>query len=536
MKMNIVYAVLMIICLGLAIEVYGAEPNPVSAQATSLGSIPPSQNDSILPIVKCLPESTLAVVEIRNLAQRWSEIRNLKAIAALQDLLLDQIGLSAADVPRLAGNQAVVALLVGSDGISLHPVLALSPEDPAQAESTLRYLPSGVSSLLGVPAIIRHDRRLWLAAAGDHALLSDIVENRNAGVYRRLPWDEFRQRLPGSPLVRGWIHPAAVSRWARTVMDSMSEGIRQWPAALLSLQMQRLRYLSFSRDIEDNGLTTEVVALLDPAEPEMVFPPALRREAPPLPMPASIPEGALLIAGLRLDPSSLPSDLERLSLMDAEGPFRHLGFWLREFEAAAHIQLERSLKAGFGEFAWLALARNPDTSLPEPLLILETRDNRTAEELLLHYRDWSVDHLRGRSLGLTWPYTWNQKRASETIYGVSVLGHPAWCFSNGSRHLVLGGSTQAVKTGAAWMRERGTWKALEGPLNPTEPLHFAMRIDGTGLAEILSHLLSISGAGQAETRIVEAVLGLLNSTESICIAGWPEADGIRYRGRIQFNR
>jgi len=73
-------------------------------------------------------------------------------------------------------------------------------------------------------------------------------------------------------------------------------------------------------------------------------------------------------------------------------------------------------------------------------------------------------------------------------------------------------------------------------LNPTESMHFAMRIDGSGLAEILSHLLSISGAGQAETRIVEAVLGLLNSTESICIAGWPEADGIRYRGRIQFNR
>ena len=153
---------------------------------------------------------------------------------------------------------------------------------------------------------------------------------------------------------------------------------------------------------------------------------------------------------------------------------------------------------------------------------------------MLLMRDWLVDHVRGRSLGITWPYPWDRMSASGLLHGVSILSRPAWCFSSTGQHLVISTSPQGVQTGSRWLREMGSWPASEGSIMSAAPPNFALQTDGTAMAQIVQRALMLKGEQAVGFRIIEAVLGLLNSVESIRITGWSEPDGFHYRGRIQF--
>ena len=92
-------------------------------------------------LVDLLPESTVAAVELRGLDRRWTEIRNLPAVAHFQDRVLGELGLDGDDLPRLAGNRAVLALVISDNRRDVLPIVVLRP---ARLPDTL---PPGVAAM-----------------------------------------------------------------------------------------------------------------------------------------------------------------------------------------------------------------------------------------------------------------------------------------------------------------------------------------------------------------------------------------------------
>jgi hypothetical protein len=89
------------------------------------------------PLVDLLPESTVAAVEIRDLSRRWTEIRDLPGVARFQDRVFRELGLDVDALPLLAGDRAVLALVISENGRaslcsnSRSPVKPGSPCDPS---------------------------------------------------------------------------------------------------------------------------------------------------------------------------------------------------------------------------------------------------------------------------------------------------------------------------------------------------------------------------------------------------------------------
>ncbi|UCF21535.1 MAG: hypothetical protein JSU87_09175, partial [Gemmatimonadota bacterium] len=84
--------------------------------ASSPPAAPPSLDAAQAELVALLPRATLLAAELHDLAGRWDELRAIERLSAVQDRLFDEIGLRPDDVPELAGDRAVFALVTDEAG------------------------------------------------------------------------------------------------------------------------------------------------------------------------------------------------------------------------------------------------------------------------------------------------------------------------------------------------------------------------------------------------------------------------------------
>jgi len=505
------------------------------------------------PLIELLPGSTVFAAEIRGLAARWSEVRAIPTIARIQDFALDRLRIAPEDLPRLAGDRAVIALVPTDDGRSMFPVALLRPREKGRAVRLLKTEPSlsvarGRDALWVGPAHAGH--RVRALAQGDGSHFTDL-----AAV------SEARRRLPNRGLVRGYINPAALSDLIRAQVPGTLPAPLELAGSLIAAELDAIRAIGFYRDIvpSEHGageLVTELVEVYDtdllPDVVARTLNPGL--EAPHLPEHA-VTEAAFA-AAFRPEPQAWLPWLHHVAAGDPRGPLRNLDFWIDEFEERTKRDLENDLLGALGEHAWLlALEAGPEETTPV-VLVLEATDAVTVEEVLLELRSWSAEQIWGRGFGFTQPRVHDRALGMHTVHGIDLwtplgeLSGPAFIVTD--RHLLIGTGEQALLAGLRLVDKLAEPSGTRdrAALPPSQPsiaaavardemeldpvAHVTIRARGSLLARSIEALLAPT-LRESEAFGVFDASDLLSEIGEIAARVEYERDAIRLRGRVMLN-
>lgn len=530
---KMVLAQLFLLALSQATSALG--PAPVPAAVPS----PPGITNGDAALIDLLPESTVIGVEIRNMAARWPEIRSLPAVTRFLDRLLEGAGLEADDLPGLAGDEAVLALVPDQDGRSLIPVALLNPPDPARAERILEGIM--LSPGAGGSPVARHERgALWVGIPGRSESLERIAAGDGTSARDNLVMEEAYRRLPDSGLVRGWINPRALRR----LLDRHVEGT--WPAPLEILRsfvtagLDTVRFIGFRRDLHADGAVADGVIGLDMgALPSPVVRALKEHREPSLSLPSPLPAGTILASAFRVEAEAGFGWLRHVASSDPRGPLRNFEFWMEEFRARTGLDLERDLSGALGERGWSFLLGDEDGATVNAVAILETRDPARVEETLLELREWFMEHLLGRTLGSVVPRIEDHSLNEGILHGLRLwtpigdLTGPAFHVTDG--HLVVGLGERAVRAGVDLLEAGEGWMnaGKAGPDPGSGAAWEQVRVVGPALARWIETRIGLAGSGR-EHFLALALADLLAVSDPISADLWSEGDTFRTRCRVRF--
>lgn len=481
---------------------------PDSRVAVALDAL---AGDEPVELIDLLPESTLLAVEIRELSQRWPEIRAISAIRQFQDHVLAELGLSQADLLHLAGERAVLALVVSDDDPPVMPLVLLRPKHPDEAETVL-------GSAL---TIRRGSGALWVGPAEASDRLEALAARGDTERVRRRPFE--------SGLVRGWIDPAALRALLRDRVEDA------WP--LVATALEAVRSMEFERDVTGNGVVTDLVIEIDPArlpsEVAQVF--ASSPEAWPV-LPTPLPPGVLAASSFRIEADAQWAWLRHVAAGDSRGPLRNFDFWTDEFQARYERELERDLVEALGEHGWLFLVEGETNQTVQVVLLLEARDAALVEATLLDLRSWLVEQIPARTLGLVAPRpresSVNQLEAHGLALWTPMAEFPGPAFLVTNDHLVLGTGNAALETGLNLLRTRKTWVPVRPDVGAgTRPPHESIRVSGSTLSDWIESVVEPGDRrGSASPW-----LDLLDGLEGVSVDVWYEDEAIRVASEVRFD-
>lgn len=489
----------------------------------------PTRVDGAFGLIDLLPESTVGAVEIRDVARRWTEICEVPAIRGIQDRLLAGSGLTADDLPRLAGERAVLALLAAEDGRSLIPLAVLRPPRLDLAEAVLRR-----ARVPGIDGFALTTRRsgdtLWVGPADASDRLEQLAAQNGRGRRHRLMIAEVAGQLPEGGLVRGWLAPDVL----RSVLLNRVEGIDAPALDLLrtfvAAELHAARYAGFRRELAADGLVTDAVIGFDPAALPAQVARALATpaDAPPV-LPSPLPRGVLLAAAFRTEAQATWDWLHHVGALDARGPMRNFEFWVDEFQDRFERDLERDLLDALGEHGWFFLLEGATAEAPQALLVIETRDAGRVEEVLVDLGSWLADQARARTLGLLAPRTHDGILGGLTTHGLrfrtpfAELPGPAFLVTGD--HLVVGSGTPALVAGLELLHDRAAWQPVKVAVDRHDSFpNESIRARGSTLSGWFDAL-----AARQAPRWSGAIAGL----QSLAADVWYEADAIRVHGEVR---
>ena len=328
----------------------------------SIDLVPPDPRPAQL--IDLLPESTVAAIEVRNLASRWEEIRDLDAVAQMQDRLLPAVGMNVDDLPRIVGDEAMLALATSADGKRIVPLALLRPPGINTASNWIRSRPGVV--------LHREDDTLWVARVADARELERLA--RSNGYGPDLHVREVAAQLPDGGLVRGWIDPDALRR---LLLDRVP-GV--WPVALdllsasVAAELEAVRFAGFRRDLQPSGVVTDAVVAYEPEVLPAEVAAGLAAPPGPAVLPAALPPGVAAMLSFRTQNDATLPWLRFVADSDSRGPLRNLGFWIDEIEERTGLDLERDLLDPMGERGWLALLDGGSTGSWGWVAMIESED------------------------------------------------------------------------------------------------------------------------------------------------------------------
>jgi len=489
-------------------------------------------------LIDLLPESTLLAVEIRDLERRWPAIRGIPAIRQFHDRLLSGSALAPGDLPRLAGDRAVLALVAGNDGRPATALALLRPRRLDRAEAILRAV---VTTGDGALLTTRRDRgALWIGRSEESARLEEIAAGNGTTFRPLLTERAARRSSPGDELVRGWLNPVAL----RAFVSDRVEGTEPLQVDLLrtfaAAALESVRSVEFRRDVNAEGIFTDAVVEFDPHLLPTEVAHMYRLPAHPAPvLPDPLPRGALFASAFRTHGEALLPWLRHVAARDARGPLRNLDFWIDEFERRYDRDLEYDIAASLGELGWIFALEGDQTDRLRALLIFETRDAARLEATLLDLRAWLVEQTRGRTLGLISPRARDRVLNSATVHDLSVctlfaeLQGPAFVVVDG--HLLLGSGRAAIDAGLQLMQTRDSWAPAEIAVAKSDLTpHESLRMSGPALSRWIDRLIDFRFASEPKDPVTSALTGLIADLGGISIDVWYEEDTIRIAGQVRF--
>jgi hypothetical protein len=505
-------------------------------------------------MIDLLPESTILAMEIRDLAERWPEIRAVPVITRFLHRLLTGSDLEPDVLPRLAGNEAIVALIPSTEGRWVMPVALLRPLDIAEAEGIL----GGIALLVGdgAPLAVQRGRgALWVGLPGASDRLKQIATGDGTPLRSSLAMDEVSRRLPAGGMARGWINPGAL----RTLLLRQVEGVHPAPLEILrsfaTAKLEAIRFIGFRRELTTDGVVTDVVMGLDAS----ALPHEMAHVLNPFPedsrlLPSPLPAGTMVASSFTTEAEACLAWLRHVAASDPRGPLRNLEFWMEEFSSRTGLDLGRDLFGALGEHGWLFLLQGATSETVRAAAILETHDPERIEKTLLELRAWLAGHLQGRTLG-----TLRLRLRDNSLNGRTVHSSALWtpfaelpgpAFLITDEHLLAGIGEPALRAGLRLLATKDTWTRAPAEANSAaDPLPESMeetaktvptypqkhiRVVGPAIARWLAALADSHGSGR-EQPLVSALTHLLNEMNSIEVDIWYEEEIARIRSHVRFD-
>jgi hypothetical protein len=414
-------------------------------------------------IIALLPHSAVAAVELRGVADRWDELREMHRFARLQDRMLAELGLDADDVPEIAGSHAVFALVFDEGSRAIVPVAVLDP--PSRAEALARLGRSGkLVAVEGRGAVwagpTSRARFVERIAVGDGTSLRDAVD-----IAALAEW------LPPGGLVRAVIHPRALREYLSVFAEVEGSGPAGTMAALLRADLEAIEIAGFRRDIVAGEIVTDMWIGIDTdVVPEAVTT-ALTTPRGPAVLPSDLPTDLLLAKSFRVEADAGLAWLRAAAADDPRGPLRNLDFWIAEFEARSGRNVERDLAAALGERGIALVFEGEGDGAVEFVMILEADDPERLEAAVVDLRDWLAEQIWGRSLGLAIPRSWTAGEGTGTVHGLdfrspfATVSAPVFQLANDQLIVATDQSSLQRGVGLAGSREAWTtpaWALVDG--------------------------------------------------------------------------
>jgi hypothetical protein len=512
--------------LALLLSPNGLAPVP------AVSASPSDPTNGAAALIDLLPESTVLGVEIRDLAERWPEIRAVPAISRFLDRLMTDRSLEPDDLPRLAGNAAIVALVPAGDARSLIPVALLRPPHPEQAEEIL--------SRSAPLEVLRGRGALWVGPPNVSDRLERIAAGDGTSARRSLVMDEAYRRLPDRGLIRGWVNPGAL----RTLLSRHVEGVRpllvEIVRSFVTAELDTIRFIGFRRELNADGVITDGVIGIDAsALPGEVVQALNATPESELLLPSPLPPGTLLASSFRTEAEACLGWLRYVAASDPRGPLRNLDFWMDEFRERTRLDLERDLFGALGEQGSFLLLEGDTSEIVQAVAILETKDPGRLEETLLDLRAWLMEQIQGRTLGLVLPRIRDASLNGWTLHDLTfwtpLAQLPGPVFLVTDEHLVVGTGEPALRAGLNLLQSRDVWKRATGEdagaVSRSRLEH--VRLLGPAMARWIE--ARAGSWGPAHVRhLASAMTGLLAESHRISMDVWYEEDAVRIRGRIRF--
>jgi hypothetical protein len=505
-------------------------------------------------MIDLLPESTILAVEIRDTAERWSEIRSVPAISRFLDRLLTGSGLDANDLPRLAGNAAIAALVPSADGRWFIPVVLLRPPHLAEAEEIL----GSVALPLGggrSPALHRGRGALWVGPSEASDRLEQIARGDGTSPRQSVEIDEIGRRLPAGGIVRGWVNPGALGTLLRRHVEGVHPVLIEILRSFATAELDTIRFIGFRRELTADGLVADAVIGFDASALPYEVARALRSSPQSsLLHPPSLPPGTLLASSFGTEADACLAWLRYVAASDRRGPLRNLDFWMEEFWERTGLDLGRDLFGALGEQGWFFLMEGETSHTLRAVAIFETQDSGRIEETLLELRAWLMEHLRGRTLGSVLPRTRDTSWNGRTLHGLTFwtpfaeLPGPAFLVTDG--HLVAGTGERALRAGLTLLKTKEAWLRAPDVASPApaalrasagerghpvaSPVREHTRVVGPAMARWIEALLESASSGSGPP-VLSAAAGLLTEIGTISMDVWYEEDAVRIRARVRFD-
>ncbi len=501
-----------------------------SADAPSTPDLAARNATADSPLPHLLPQSTLLAAEFRDLATRWSEIRAIRPLAEFQNRLLAGSGLTAADLPLLLGDRAVVALVSGTDRVC-RPLALLRPTDLDRAEALLGSLGASWS-------VIQARHALWIGPQGVAEELETVALGDGTSLAEVVPMDAVDARLPPGGLVRGWVNPTAVRQLLQVRLGRRWSAVLDLIRSLISVELEAVRWIGFRRDITRGRVATDAVVVYDtralPPEVAGLFDPSA--SSPQLPSP--LPDDAAVAAAFRPESQGYLPWLQHVAAREPQGPLRNLDFWIDEFEQRFDTSLERDLFRAIGPHGWLLVFENRAEEPAAWVMVLEASNASLAEATILKLLNWSAEHAAVRTLGLARPRVQDGNLGDRLTHQVVVrmpVGQlPGPSFTTVDGYLLAGVGESAIQAAMGLIAARAFPAGQHGGMGP--PPHASLQVRGPALGHLPNSLPGAVTAGGQESVLVEAVVGLIAAVADASTQLWYEADGIRLHSEISLNQ
>ena len=225
--------------------------------APDIGLAAPQVQSTAEDLIDLLPGSTLAAFELIGVAGRWDELRANSRFAHLQDRLLDDLGLDAGDVPVIAGELAVFALVSDESSRRVVPIAVLAPPSPSDALARL--------AKSDVLVAIEARGAIWAGAASHVRTLERVAAGDGTSLRQTVDFAALSERLPPGGLVRAVVNPRAVRehllRWAQYAGGKLAGKV----AALIGADLEAIEVIGFRRDLVDGVIVTDAWVEIDDA-------------------------------------------------------------------------------------------------------------------------------------------------------------------------------------------------------------------------------------------------------------------------------
>jgi hypothetical protein len=488
-------------------------------------------------LVDLLPESTVAAVELRDLDRRWSEIRQLPAVASFQDRVLGELGLDADDLPRLAGNRAVLALVISDNRREVLPIALLRPSQTEEAAALLEAR-SGVGTE-GVGYTLRRGRdTFWLIPAEAEDRLGSLARGRRASRTRDFHLEELERRLPDGGLARGWINPRALRELLLHQVEGTRPAVVAWIEAMGAVEFEAVRFAGFRRDLTPDGVVTDGVVAYDadflPAEVAH----ALRSRPAPARLPDALPPGVVAMAAFRPESEASLAWLRHVSMRDPRGSLRNLDFWIDAFEERTGRDVEHDLLDLLGDQGWAVAFEGERSGTLEVAVVCEVDDAEQLEDALLDLRAFLMDHTLGRTLGLVVPRARDARLEGHALHGTTLWSPfgqvEGPVFTLTADHLLLATGDRSAAKALQLIEGKSTWGPVMAEVGLPSPAHEAARIRLSALSPLINELIGLNDDGSDASAWVTAVSDLASNLDTAELGLWYENDALRLRGQLRF--